>query len=184
AGIDADGATGLVDDREPVVRLVVGQLLGAAPRVPLTVAVLGVLVLALDRVAVPDTFRFGQFGRPGTAGRRMRRTHDLGGLAERALGAEIVRDLPLVLEFRDRERPRTDHGVQLPLGVLHEEERGDTRRDQNEPCDPHVSLTPGPSRRPYSHSIVPGGLLVTSSTTLLTSATSLVMRVEMRSSTS
>ena len=36
----------------------------------------------------------------------------------------------------------------------------------------------------YSHSIVPGGLLVTSRTTRLTSATSLVIRVEMRSSTS
>ena len=36
----------------------------------------------------------------------------------------------------------------------------------------------------YSHSMVPGGLLVMSSTTRLTSATSLVMRVEMRSSTS
>ena len=36
----------------------------------------------------------------------------------------------------------------------------------------------------YSHSMVPGGLLVTSSTTRLTSATSLVIRVEIRSSTS
>ena len=36
----------------------------------------------------------------------------------------------------------------------------------------------------YSHSMVPGGLLVMSSTTRLTSATSLVMRVEIRSSTS
>ena len=36
----------------------------------------------------------------------------------------------------------------------------------------------------YSHSMVPGGLLVTSSTTRLTSGTSLVMRVEMRSRTS
>jgi hypothetical protein len=36
----------------------------------------------------------------------------------------------------------------------------------------------------YSHSMVPGGLLVMSSTTRLTSATSLVIRVEMRSSTS
>lgn len=36
----------------------------------------------------------------------------------------------------------------------------------------------------YSHSIVPGGLLVTSNTTRLTSGTSLVIRVEMRSSTS
>src|SRR5580693_9397262 len=35
----------------------------------------------------------------------------------------------------------------------------------------------------YSHSMVPGGLLVMSSTTRLTSDTSLVMRVEMRSST-
>src|SRR5690606_5467982 len=36
----------------------------------------------------------------------------------------------------------------------------------------------------HSHSIVPGGLLVTSSTTRLISRTSLVIRVEMRSSTS
>jgi predicted transcriptional regulator len=39
-------------------------------------------------------------------------------------------------------------------------------------------------RTAYSHSIVPGGLLVTSSTTRLTSRTSFVMRVEIRSSTS
>src|SRR4051812_38309970 len=37
---------------------------------------------------------------------------------------------------------------------------------------------------PYSHSMVPGGLLVTSSTTRLTSATSLVIRVEILASTS
>ena len=36
----------------------------------------------------------------------------------------------------------------------------------------------------HSHSIVPGGLLVTSRTTRLTSSTSLVMRVEMDASTS
>jgi hypothetical protein len=36
----------------------------------------------------------------------------------------------------------------------------------------------------YSHSMVPGGLLVTSSTTRLISRTSLVMRVEIRASTS
>ena len=36
----------------------------------------------------------------------------------------------------------------------------------------------------YSHSIVPGGLLVTSSTTRLTSSTSLVIRVEILASTS
>jgi hypothetical protein len=40
------------------------------------------------------------------------------------------------------------------------------------------------ARSSYSHSMVPGGLLVTSSTTRLTSATSLVIRVEIRSSTS
>ena len=39
-------------------------------------------------------------------------------------------------------------------------------------------------RGSHSHSMVPGGLLVMSSTTRLTSATSLVIRVEMRSSTS
>ena len=38
--------------------------------------------------------------------------------------------------------------------------------------------------RGYSHSMVPGGLLVTSSTTRLTSRTSLVMRVEIRARTS
>ena len=36
----------------------------------------------------------------------------------------------------------------------------------------------------HSHSMVPGGLLVTSSTTRLTSLTSLVIRVEIRASTS
>lgn len=36
----------------------------------------------------------------------------------------------------------------------------------------------------YSHSMVPGGLLVMSNTTRLTSATSLVIRVEMHSNTS
>ena len=40
------------------------------------------------------------------------------------------------------------------------------------------------SRRGYSHSMVPGGLLVTSSTTRLTSGTSLVIRVEIRASRS
>ena len=45
--------------------------------------------------------------------------------------------------------------------------------------------TGSPAAKPdHSHSMVPGGLLVTSSTTRLTSGTSLVMRVEMRSSTS
>ena len=37
---------------------------------------------------------------------------------------------------------------------------------------------------PYSHSMVPGGLLVTSRTTRLTSRTSLVIRVEIRASRS
>ncbi len=36
----------------------------------------------------------------------------------------------------------------------------------------------------HSHSMVPGGLLVTSTTTRLTSRTSLVIRLEMRASTS
>ena len=43
---------------------------------------------------------------------------------------------------------------------------------------------PRQRRETYSHSMVPGGLLVMSSTTRLTSATSLVIRVEIRSSTS
>ena len=61
----------------------------------------------------------------------------------------------------------------------------------------HATATPTSSvlrRRPprtlsgavpaYSHSMVAGGLLVTSSTTRLISRTSLVMRLEMRASTS
>ncbi|MCP2272449.1 hypothetical protein LV75_004975 [Actinokineospora diospyrosa] len=46
-----------------------------------------------------------------------------------------------------------------------------------------VALGQQPSQG-YSHSMVPGGLLVTSSTTRFTSATSFVIRVEIRSSTS
>jgi hypothetical protein len=42
----------------------------------------------------------------------------------------------------------------------------------------------GVIRQVYSHSIVPGGLDVTSRTTRLISRTSLVIRVEIRSSTS
>ena len=46
-------------------------------------------------------------------------------------------------------------------------------------------MHPRRSRRgAYSHSMVPGGLDVTSRTTRFTSRTSLVMRVEMRASTS
>ena len=48
----------------------------------------------------------------------------------------------------------------------------------------YVEKAPDPDGWSHSHSMVPGGLLVTSSTTRLTSATSLVMRVEMRSRTS
>ncbi len=51
-------------------------------------------------------------------------------------------------------------------------------------CRPANTFHAQAAPLPYSHSIVPGGLLVTSSTTRFTSATSLVMRVEMRSSTS
>src|SRR4051812_48785290 len=51
---------------------------------------------------------------------------------------------------------------------------------------PQGELESVPSRAGtyYSHSIVPGGLLVTSSTTRFTAGTSLVMRVEIRASTS
>ena len=57
------------------------------------------------------------------------------------------------------------------------------------PAKPDTLRSPacawGPSgAESHSHSMVPGGLLVTSSTTRFTSGTSLVMRVEMRSRTS
>ena len=55
-------------------------------------------------------------------------------------------------------------------------------------AQPTFSARNAPSRgrelARHSHSIVPGGLLVTSSTTRLTSRTSFVMRFEMRASTS
>jgi len=54
----------------------------------------------------------------------------------------------------------------LPLGIMEREHRSLLRRLL------------------YSHSMVPGGLLVTSSTTRFTSRTSFVMRVEMRAITS
>src|SRR5262249_20211125 len=63
--------------------------------------------------------------------------------------------------------------------------RGGVRARDNEPVDrdrqqgtEHAAGYDGGER--YSHSIVPGGLLVTSSTTRFTSGTSLVIRVEMR----
>ena len=45
-----------------------------------------------------------------------------------------------------------------------------------------AAATPRPAR--HSHSMVPGGLLVQSSTTRLTSGTELVIRLEMRARTS
>ena len=48
----------------------------------------------------------------------------------------------------------------------------------------HAELSPDIRCAGYSHSMVPGGLLVTSRTTRLTSGTSLVIRVEIRASTS
>ena len=48
----------------------------------------------------------------------------------------------------------------------------------------HRAARPRPRAEPYSHSMVPGGLLVMSRVTRLTSATSLVIRVEIVSSRS
>ena len=52
-------------------------------------------------------------------------------------------------------------------------------RGRTEPQPPTAGVS-----RAHSHSMVPGGLLVTSSTTRLTSGTSLVIRVEIRAITS
>ena len=70
----------------------------------------------------------------------------------------------------------------------------DTVKRSETPVTPGTDGTPGGLRQAeirhrervagYSHSMVPGGLLVMSSTTRLTSGTSLVIRVEMRSRTS
>ena len=50
--------------------------------------------------------------------------------------------------------------------------------------DARLADQTSPIARRYSHSMVPGGLLVTSRTTRLTSLTSLVIRVEILASTS
>src|SRR5690606_25912618 len=94
------------------------------------------------------------------------------------------------------ERGRGEHvdGV-APAGLVRRQvlhlalDAPDPRRvavgDVDDPHGPKPTSAPGDRRRGrHSHSIVPGGLLVTSRTTRLTSGTSLVMRVEIRASTS
>ena len=76
--------------------------------------------------------------------------------------AAVAATLAFSIESTDRIGRRPD------ARRFHREERRGLRRDS----------------RDHSHSMVPGGLLVTSSTTRLTSGTSLVIRVEIRSSTS
>src|SRR5665811_2073551 len=67
---------------------------------------------------------------------------------------------------------------------LDQARRTDPRIPQTTSTANYRRRTLGPLKPGYSHSIVPGGLLVTSSTTRLTSATSLVMRLEMCANTS
>src|SRR5690606_20388670 len=77
----------------------------------------------------------------------------------------------------DPERGEAERGI--VVDVLHE--------SQSTSCHARLSRSvggPEQSGPAYSHSIVPGGLLVTSRTTRLTSRTSFVMRFETFASSS
>ena len=126
---------------------------------PLIDQISGILVQAgVEHVRRPD-----QSGRGAAAGYRSGRTdHDAGAVPHPGRRGGVG-DAGVLDRVDDRVRRRSDPRR------LHREGADRTRRR---------------SRVTHSHSMVPGGLLVTSSTTRLTSGTSLVMRVEMRSSTS
>ena len=62
--------------------------------------------------------------------------------------------------------------------------KGEVPRATARGTSPHTASTPLDGGRAYSHSIVPGGFDVTSSTTRFTSGTWLVILFEMRASTS
>ncbi len=90
--------------------------------------------------------------------------------------------------LRPRQRPlgrcvrRTgSHRARASGGVGGAKGPGRRQRPHRDPELPGVTRQVGAG---YSHSMVPGGLLVTSTTTRLTSGTSLVIRVEIRASTS
>ena len=90
---------------------------------------------------------------------------------------------------RQRERRGARHRLpqrhaDLVLGVHQEGHRRHRRDDRRGRAVRLAALLRVRLRRRHSHSMVPGGLLVMSTTTRLTSSTSLVMRVEIRSSTS
>ena len=78
-----------------------------------------------------------------------------------------------------RAQPAPGERLKLPARVVQHIARARRRR----PRRLHGPRRPGPVGA-HSHSMVPGGLEVQSSTTRLTSGTALVMRVEMRASTS
>lgn len=62
--------------------------------------------------------------------------------------------------------------------------KGEVPRATARGTSPHTASTPLDGGRAYSHSIVPGGFDVTSSTTRFTSGTWFVILFEMRASTS
>ena len=105
-------------------------------------------------------------------------------------GAAGRRAVRRVLPRGGQERLARNHGVVASFSrALTEGLSAQQSEAEFDPCSPPRSpksqLPQGLRNSPgYSHSMVPGGLLVTSRTTRLTSATSLVIRVEMRSSTS
>ncbi len=82
--------------------------------------------------------------------------------------------------YAEGKDSRTHPDPRPKLFFVHDETFPDLHRESTQQT-PTLSRAKGSS---YSHSMVPGGLLVTSRTTRFTSGTSLVMRVEIRSSTS
>ena len=99
---------------------------------------------------------------------------------------DLQRD-PLLSSLRGRAREH-DHAEE-PREATPDQALVALRRRarQIRPVEPAAPATPAMTLRSwycYSHSMVPGGLDVTSKATRLTSRTSLVMRVEIRASTS
>src|SRR5690606_18144776 len=86
-------------------------------------------------------------------------------------GAHAQADLIAAEPRHGRRAPGARSRTRAPVGIT--------------PVGSHPGITPPPSPpRGHSHSIVPGGFDVTSSTTRLTSRTSLVIRVEILARTS
>ncbi len=113
----------------------------------------------LVQAGIEEVVDRSSLGGPPTGYRSGRTDHDAGAVPHPG-GSAVSATLAFSIEST------IESAVGQILGDLIDKERSDRRIPD------------------HSHSMVPGGLLVTSSATRFTSGTSLVMRVEMRSSVS